>query len=407
MAKNENRKKTQSQNEAEKNKKARAAASAESAAAAKKEKQKKAKQAVIIAVVTAATVILLLIGALVALLYSMYGEMNQGNVPIVDGSDSMSMDINNPPNIIGDETGIPPLDTDEGPVSPGTVIPGDDTREPYEDGEPTEYVGDIPIYRRNQIDPNVLNILVVGRDKEGVYGRADSSMIISYNKKTKSVKIVSVLRDSYVPININGGIWNKFGHSLSYGGMGLTINTVNDLLNLDIQNYAVVDFNGLETIVNRIGGIDVTFTKDEAALYNLWFGKQLYRAGTNHLNGDMALRHARNRSIGSDFERTRRQRDVLQAIYNKIFSMGMTEGMKVVREALSLITTNISFNTCISLATDVFTSGGVNITTDHMPFDDTWKYAQVKQPGASAAMSVVQIDIEKNREAIWNYLYGR
>lgn len=397
-------------------------------------KWKKVRTAILIAL----TVILVLILALAAtatiMLKRLHGIAYENNKPVVNTGD-YSADIENPPNIIEDNiTGyitddnwetIPPEDPEPSDTSSNSGNSGSNSTsntEPKETAAPNasnpssspstetkypmpeNYVGSIPIYKVDQINSNIQNFLLVGRDAGSYYGRADSAMVVSYNTKTGDVAIVSLLRDSYVPIE--GHDWNKLGHALSYGGMGLYINTVNYVFNLDIQQYAVVDFEGVVEIIDQMGGIEVSLTQAEVDYYKKTMNYD-FVVGVNHLDGTQALRHCRNRSLsGTDFERTRRQRDVLMAMYNKVMKLGYGDAMDIIENALGYVRTNVPFTKCISLASSILKNGLNSIKSTQAPFDGTWTYAYVRPEGYTGNMAVTKMDISKNRKRFREYLYG-
>lgn len=99
--------------------------------------------------------------------------------------------------------------------------------------------------------------------------------------------------------------------------MGLTINTINKTYDLDIQNYITISFDDLVNVIDEIGGVTVFISEEEAAYYRE-NGMPDIQAGDVTLTGSQALAHARNRTLGNDFERTRRQRSVMYGIYRKI-----------------------------------------------------------------------------------------
>ena len=353
--------------------------------------------------------------------------------PIEDRTDDYSVDVNEPPDVVelldsqgtdasdADPSGAPDtadpeagmIDVSSDPKDTADTVedPAADTAsdtgvniDPIETAESGDYVGNIPIYRVEQKRDDVLNVLFVGRDEGTYYGRADSAMVVSYNSTTGNVRIVSLLRDSYVPIE--GHNWNKLGHALSYGGMGLYINTVNYVLDLDIQKYIIADFEGVKHIVDTVGGVDIELSQDEADYYkDKWSGGA--KAGVNHLDGDKALAFARNRSLsGTDFARAERQRKILLAVGEKLKTMQPSKALKVVQTMLQYVKTNIPVNELLGLASTLIPKAdSIKVYNTQMPFEGTWSYAYVKPPGYTGNMAVTKIDIPANREAIDKYLY--
>lgn len=262
----------------------------------------------------------------------------------------------------------------------------------------------VPIFQQNKNNKDVINVLLLGRDARNAaveYGRTDSMIILSYNKKTNDVRMVSLLRDIYVPIEGHG--WNRINTAYAFGGIGLCINTINDVFGLDIQDYVTVDFGGLISVIDSIGGIDLDLTADEVFMY-----REMGRlpgdaaAGIHHMDGEFALIHARNRTLGTDFERTRRQRDILTAIYQKVTaSTSLTEVTRLITSALDMVKTNMSASTLITLAADVLQNGSsIEIDGAHVPFADTYRGGIVRE------MWVIEIDFAENIRRMHEFLYG-
>lgn len=262
--------------------------------------------------------------------------------------------------------------------------------------------GKVPIYKVDQKDPDVKNILVMGTDTRDVTtdrGRSDTMIIVSYNSKTGSIKLTSLLRDALVPIE--GYDWNRINTAYFFGGVGLAINTVNQLFNLDIQEFVVVDFNGVKDFINYVGGVDIVLTEEEAALYSEENGKEI-PAGLYHMSGSLALRHMRNRTIGSDFGRTQRQRDTIVAIMNQIMNnKSATEIYDIFDYSFDLVKTNISATDLISLATSVLTkSSQLNVETQNVPYTDSYRN------GWYGKMAILYFDIADAATRINDFIYG-
>lgn len=260
------------------------------------------------------------------------------------------------------------------------------------------------IYRKIPIDENVFNVLMVGSDvrpDEGGNGRSDSMMLVSYNRETNDIKIVSFMRDTWIAIPNRE--WNRINAAYAFGGIGLAINTVNENFDLDIQNYAIVEFDGLKSIVDTLEGIDVRLTTTEIRKINSAGGGERIPLveGIYTLNGDQTLTHSRNRSTGDgDFGRTRRQRDVMMSILAKMkHSLGPVKLTRFITETLKYMDTNIKADTMFTLGLEVLGSGDSALSEARVPFDDTWRYAR------KSGRSVVTIDLEENRRLLHEYLY--
>lgn len=181
-------------------------------------------------------------------------------------------------------------------------------------------------------------------------GRSDSIIIVSINMNSKAIKLISIPRDTYVEVPEYGK--TKINHAYAYGGEILAIKTINQNFGLNINEYATIDFSGLIHIINEIGGIQVSISKSEmeyindhvSESYELTNGnvQKLSAYGNVTLNGEQALTHSRNRTIGNDFTRAERQREVLEAIMSKMSSIGSSNILNISDSLLKEVKTNIN-----------------------------------------------------------------
>lgn len=280
--------------------------------------------------------------------------------------------------------------------------------------------GNVPIYREQRHDPNVRNILLMGtdsRDLSETRGNSDVMVVFSINEKTNEVKMVTLLRDMLVPIE--GYDWNRINAAYRLEGAGLTVNTVNEAFGLDIQEFIVIDFNGVIDLIDYIGGVDVTLTEAEINYYMETFPAVFpdkMTAGKVHLNSLQALTHIRNRTLGTDFERTRRQKDVMIAIMNKVIrDQSITEMNSTLNFLLTLIRTNIPATdfalVCLSLASGM----NSNMQSTRVPLNnDEYVWAMYKEmliyKPAVKDVNGVRMDMDTSLTAIAKrleqFLYG-
>lgn len=267
-----------------------------------------------------------------------------------------------------------------------------------DDVDPTD--DQVKIAREDQKDGDVINILLVGtdsRDPNAEMGRSDTMILVSYNKSENKATALSFLRDTLVQIDGYGQ--SKLGHTFAYGGVGLTINTINKQFGLDIQDYVTVNFENLVGIIDELGGIEVKLTEEEAEYYRS-NGMPDIQAGTVTLTGSQALAHARNRSLDNDFGRTRRQRDVLYGIYNRVMEKrDPATLMSLINYCMTQVSTNMSVTELYSMATDVVSAEHLTTQTAAIPEDGTYEF------GTYDSMSVLEIDLEANKEYIQELLY--
>lgn len=258
----------------------------------------------------------------------------------------------------------------------------------------------VKIAEEEQKDDQVFNVLLVGtdsRDPNSDMGRSDSMMMVSFNEKDGKTTVLSFLRDSLVDIDGYGK--SRLGHTYAYGGVGLTINTLNKTYGLDIQNYVTIDFDNLVSIIDEIGGVKVYISEEEAAYYRE-HGMPDIQAGDVTLTGSQALAHARNRTLGNDFERTRRQRSVMYGIYRQVMEeKDPTTILPLIHYCLNHVNTNMSVTEIYDMAKKVLAVDNLKLQQAGIPQDGT--YTDVTYEG----MEVLEIDLEANKKFIQELLY--
>ena len=264
--------------------------------------------------------------------------------------------------------------------------------------------GKTPIYKVEQKDPNVINILVLGTDARDVTkerGRSDAMIIVSYNKKSSTIKMVSILRDSLVPIE--GHNWNRINAAYSFDGVGLAVNTVNEIFDLDIQHFVVIDFNGVKDFIDEIDGIDVTLTQAEADHYNQnGFMRKEVSAGNCHMDGHMALTYMRTRKLDSDFKRTDRQRKVIELVAKKIIEeKNISEMYDLADFAFKLVKTNIPITDIMAVIPSVVRKGSaLNMQSQHVPYSDSYVYKYYN------GMAIVSYNLDEAAARINKFIYS-
>lgn len=264
--------------------------------------------------------------------------------------------------------------------------------------------GNTPIYKVEQKDPNIVNILVIGTDSRDVTrerGRSDAMIIVSYNLRTSSIKMVSILRDSLVPIE--GHNWNRINAAYSFDGVGLAINTVNEIFDLDIQRFVVIDFNGVKDFINEIGGVDIELTQAEVDYFNRTGALCMpIKVGVNHMSGAPALTYMRTRKVDNDFGRTERQRKVIEIVAAKIINeKSIPEMYELADFAFKLIKTNIPLTDIMGVIPSIVRNGtALNMQSQHVPYSDSYVYKYYN------GMAIVSYDIDEAARRINAFIYG-
>ena len=273
--------------------------------------------------------------------------------------------------------------------------------------ENSELIKEDVIYKEEQKKDEIYNIVLAGVDTRGssFYSRSDTIILLSYNKTVHTVKMVSFLRDTWVYLPDRG--YGRINNATAYGGIGLLINTLNENFDLDIQNYAQIQFKDFKKVIDILGGIDVELSKSEINYINGklheedrdWNNDITSSPGIVHLNGTQTLWHCRNRTIGEgDFSRTDRQRDVLSLLIDKALGMSVSQMTSLIYEMKDYVDMNIPFTTLLEIAEDALISKNITIESYRIPFEGLYRYAN--KNGAS----VLEIDMDKTVEELHNIL---
>lgn len=185
------------------------------------------------------------------------------------------------------------------------------------------------------------SVLMLGVDERpGDRGRSDSIIVMTVNPKTESIDMLSIPRDTRVEI-VGKGIDDKINHAYAFGGVEMSMNTVEKFLDIPIDYYIKINMEGFKEIVDAVGGVDVDNDIDFSV------GKKHFPEGRISLNGKDALAYARMRydDPRGDFGRQLRQRQVIQGVINKGANISAIWKYDDVLDALGKnVETNLSFD---------------------------------------------------------------
>ena len=210
-------------------------------------------------------------------------------------------------------------------------------------------------------EPFTVLLMGVDSEKDGLDGNAafngDTLMLISFNPKTLNATMLSLPRDLYVPIACNNNRSHRINSSAAYG-TDCVINTIQNLIDIKIDYYAKINFNGVIDLVNTLGGIDIDVEQPNYNVYVKRYGKGklcesnslrdmsklvCMDTGLQHLNGEQTLAYARNRHgfLESDLARNRHQQQIVEAITKKILSI---KSFSTFENLLDVVSHNIATN---------------------------------------------------------------
>lgn len=275
------------------------------------------------------------------------------------------------------------------------------------------------------LDDRWLNILLLGSDERTLTenARTDSMIICSINKETGEVKLTSIMRDLAVYFDEIGQYAGTYRINAAnfFGGEELAMRVVNECFGMNIQNYVRVNFYGFQQIAEILGGITADITEQEMNMINERIVEQAYMAKNNgidesaltnqlletygkdtQLDGRQTLAYARLRKLdGGDYARAERQRTVLVKLMNKVQSMGMGEVLQLATTGMQHVTTNMDFNTMLTIANTVISNGVTSVESLRLPINDS--YVQEKR---NEQDMFYDCDWAANTSALYSFIYN-
>ena len=280
------------------------------------------------------------------------------------------------------------------------------------------------------INDEVINIALFGldtRNEKSFKGNSDSIMLLSLNTNTKKVKIVSVMRDTFVPMENNGKTTHGKINSAYAKGPEHAIKTLNNIFRLDISEYATVNFYGMTDIIDAVGGITATITQDELT----WKGndrpnlnncmdeicaamkldpKKYYikKAGEQQLNGVQAVAYSRIRycrtvwDTNNDYGRTDRQRHVMEQLFNKALTLPKSQYAKLAKALIPCTETSLSYSEILGLAYNILLGSP---TFEQYRLPPAEHQSEFLMASPSGFGSVIYYDLDYAADLIHGMLY--
>ena len=200
-------------------------------------------------------------------------------------------------------------------------------------------------------DNDSFSVLLLGIDN-GAYGRgtevgrSDTMLVVTVNEKLGKTTIVSIPRDSYTEI-IGYGTNDKINHAYAFGQEKMSINSVQNMLNLPIDYYVTVDMGGLMGLVDAVGGLDIT-----PVLTFTYEGESFTEGVDRHVDGEAALRYARMRydDPEGDMGRQKRQQYVIQKLVEKLLNItSVTRYEEILKTLENSVRTNFTLDKLLSI----------------------------------------------------------
>lgn len=242
-----------------------------------------------------------------------------------------------------------------------------------------------------------VNYLIIGVDSRGEEkSRSDTMMLLSWNKETNDVKLVSFMRDIYA--NIPGYDSWKLNTAYYLGGVQLLKKTLNEMFDIPIHHYVVMDFKSFESLIDLIApnGVEIEVEKDMSAYIGVTLKKGVHRLNGKELLGYARFRHDEQ----GDFGRVERQQKVIEALKDEVLRPANIKNLpKLIGAAQGYIQTDMTSGEEIKTVFSVLKGGVPDIQKMTIPVEGTYRFNSYQHAG-----SVIEIDLEANKRKLHEFL---
>lgn len=265
-----------------------------------------------------------------------------------------------------------------------------------------------------KLPKGIVNYALFGVDaRAGVDGdRSDTIMIISVNYKSGKITTTSIQRDTMARIpksKKNDETFTKINAAYSYGGPQLALKTLNQNFDLNITDYVTVGFEGMQQLVDTLGGVTVNITDDKVVKYtNKYIDESVpdhsqdVKLGKNHLNGLQALCYSRNRYSDSDFGRAQRQREIFKKIFKKLSKANTMTLLNTASKIYPYIKTSMSMNEISSLISGYMKMDNKKMSDGAIPIEGAYAYKAI-----NGQDTTIPNTLRSNAIALHQAIYGK
>lgn len=256
----------------------------------------------------------------------------------------------------------------------------------------------------------VSNYLLFGVEEIDGAKNTDSIMIASINTKDKTIKITSIMRDTYVETEEHGP--SKINAIYAKSGAKAFVKVIEDYFRIKIDGYAYINFESFEKIIDTLGGIYIELGEEEAEYLNTTNyisnpKNRNVKPGLNLLNGNQALGYCRIRLVPTldgtmdDFGRTIRHRRVIKAIFDQYKSKGLLELLRITNNILGYVKTNVSSEQIAKVIEDIVENKITKMDSKRLPVGGAFE-APVKYNGIGYPLIY---DWDKNIIQLYEFIY--
>lgn len=255
-------------------------------------------------------------------------------------------------------------------------------------------------------EENTFTLLLVGSDaySDDKRGRSDTVILAQLNAEKKTVRLASFLRDTYVKIPGKGS--NRLNASFSWGGEKLLRKTLETNFGVTADAYVEVNFERLVKVIDAIGGVEIDVSEKERTqvnsilrFYNVKTGARetdqlLEQSGLVRLTGKQALCYSRIRKIDGDFQRTNRQRKVLEAAFHQVTTLNLAEITLLVMGNMDVVNTDLTAADIMELIPLAMRCKNADFESIHIPAEQTYSSRMVD------GMYVLSPNLKKNKQIL-------
>jgi LCP family protein required for cell wall assembly len=223
--------------------------------------------------------------------------------------------------------------------------------------------------------PEIIDIAVIGQNA----GLTDAIMIMSINPATKKISLVSIPRDLY-----HKG--RKINEIFNYYGIEKLKETIAEVTGITVDKYLIFDFSSFVAVIDRFGGVDVNvgkaFVDDQYPGPDHSYIKISFAAGPQHMDGEKALKYVRSRKTTSDFDRSRRQQEVLQSLRDKLSDFDVVKNFDTVAGIYSDISSGIKSDISLFDAIAMYgNTKGFSIKSGNVISNRNYLYTSISKTG--------------------------
>ncbi len=275
---------------------------------------------------------------------------------------------------------------------PESVTEEEESTETGNYPEVTYSGGDVSEVTKSQ---DVIDILLIGvdnRDPSKFTGLSDVVMFLRIDEKKGAIKLASIMRDTLVPIE--GHKYNKINTAFNYGGIDLTKKTLKSSLGLSPDYYVVINFYGMEDLIDALGGVDIKLSSEEVLHMNGSIKEindidpdhstpLVKGSGVQHLTGRQAVAYMRIRKVGTDTQRIERQQNVISKLFSQAKELGLGQLPGLISALASCVRTDIKpADKMLDIATTII---GLDVKEIK-----TFRYPDEYESGSYKSMDIVQ-----------------